>query len=56
MKRYFRLMLGGKSKFAEEAYNGNFIGMDFLHDIDLSGQFPENWRDFNKKYIPVYLE
>lgn len=56
MKRYFRLMLGGKSKFAEEAYNGNFIGMDFLHDIDLSGQFPENWREFNKKYIPVYLE
>lgn len=56
MKRYFRLMLGRKSKFAEEAYNGNFIGMDFLHDIDLSGQFPENWRDFNKKYIPVYLE
>lgn len=56
MKRYFKLMLGRKSKFAEEAYNGNFIGMDFLHDIDLSGQFPENWRDFNKKYIPVYLE
>lgn len=56
MKRYFRLMLGRKSKFAEEAYNGNFIGMDFLHDIDLSGQFPENWREFNKKYIPVYLE
>lgn len=56
MKRYFKLMLGRKSKFAEEAYNGNFIGMDFLHDIDLSGQFPENWREFNKKYIPVYLE
>lgn len=56
MKKYFRLMLGRKSKFAEESYNGNFVGIDFLPDVDLTGQFPENWRDFNKKYIPVYLE
>ena len=49
-------MLGRKSKFAEESYNGNFVGIDFLPDVDLTGQFPENWRDFNKKYIPVYLE
>jgi len=49
-------MLGSKSKFAEESYNGNFVGMDFLPEIDLTGQFPENWRDFNKKHIPVYME
>lgn len=54
--KYFRLMLGSKSKFAEESYNGNFVGMDFLPEIDLTGQFPENWRDFNKKHIPVYME
>lgn len=56
MKKYFRLMLGRKSKFAEESYKGNFVGMDFLPENDLTGQFPENWRDFNKKYIPIYLE
>lgn len=56
MQRYYKIMLGAKSKFADEAYQGNFIGMDFLPDNDFTGQFPENWRDFNKKYIPVYME
>lgn len=55
MKRYFRIMLGGKSKFAAEAYKENYIGMDFLPNNDLTGHFPDNWRDFNKRFIPVYM-
>jgi restriction system protein len=49
-------MLGRGSKYADECLAGNFIGVDFDLDNDLSDQLPENWRDFNKSFIPVYLE
>jgi restriction system protein len=56
MKNYYRIMLGKKSMYAEEAHKGNFIGAGWLLDIDLTNKLPDNWRKFNKKYIPVYLE
>jgi restriction system protein len=56
MKNYYRIMLGRKSVFAEEAHKGNFIGAGWLPDIDLTNKLLDNWREFNKKYIPVYLE
>jgi restriction system protein len=56
MKRYFRIMLGAKSIYADECYKGNFIGADFELDMDLSNQLPDNWREFNKKFIPIWLE
>lgn len=49
-------MLGRKSIHAEEAYKGNFIGADFGLDIDLTDKLNDNWRDFNKEFIPVYLK
>jgi restriction system protein len=49
-------MLGSKSAFAQEAKQGNFIGAGFLHDIDLSTRLQENWHDFNKEMIPIWLE
>lgn len=49
-------MLGQKSIYAKEAHEGNYIGAGWLPDIDLSGKLPDNWREFNKKYIPLYLE
>ncbi len=56
MRNYYRVMLGRKSIYAEEAYKGNYIGINWLPDIDLTNKFPDNWREFNKKYIPIYLE
>lgn len=56
MKNYYRIMLGQKSVYAKEAYEGNYIGAGWLPDIDLAGKFPDNWREFNKKFIPIYLE
>lgn len=56
MKKYFRIMLGAKSIYADECYKGNFIGADFKLDMDLSNQLPDNWREFNKKFIPIWLE
>jgi len=49
-------MLGAKSAYADECLKGNFIGADFELDIDLSNQLPDNWREFNQKFIPVWLE
>lgn len=49
-------MLGRKSVYAEEAYKGNFIGADFSLDIDLTNKLPDNWREFNKEFIPLYLQ
>ena len=56
MKNYYRIMLGRKSAYAEDAYKGNFIGAGFIGDKDLTGHLPDNWRDFNKKFIPIFLE
>ena len=53
---YYRIMLGKNSKHADECFKGNFIGADFDITIDLSSQLPEDWREFNKKFIPVFLE
>lgn len=56
MKNYYRIMLGRGSIYAKEAREGNFIGAGWLPDIDLTNKLPDNWREFNEKYIPVYLE
>lgn len=56
MRNYYRVMLGKKSAFAQECFEGGYIGVDSLGDIDLSGDLPEDWREFNKKFIPVYLQ
>ena len=55
MKSYYRIMLGAKSVHAEECYKGNFIGADFGIKQDLSNSLSDNWRDFNKRFIPVFL-
>ncbi|MEX2512351.1 MAG: endonuclease NucS domain-containing protein [Cyclobacteriaceae bacterium] len=56
MKRYSRVMLGAKSMYAEECYQGNFIGANFDIHQDLGNDLPDNWREFNKKFVPIWLE
>jgi len=56
MKNYYRLMLGRKSIHAEACFAGGFIGTDFGMHLDLTGRLPDEWRDFNKEFIPIYLE
>jgi restriction system protein len=55
MKNYYRIMLGAKSIYAKEGFNGNYIGAGFLHNIDLTGKLSSLWREFNKTYIPIWL-
>lgn len=51
-------MLGRGSVFADEAHAGGYIGARFIHDFDFSeiGLIPDDSREFNKKYIPLYLK
>lgn len=55
-RKYFRIMPGTKSMYAEECYAKGFIGGDWEMPIDLSGQLPDDWREFNRKFIPVFME
>ena len=55
MKSYYRVMLGRKSVFAADCFAGGYIGVDFAIKEDLSKSLPDEWRAFNKKYIPLYL-
>jgi len=48
-------MLGGKSKDADVCRTGGFIGTDFDVYENLINQLPDNWREFNEKWIPYLL-
>lgn len=56
MKNYYRVMLGRKSIHAAECFAGNFIGTDFEITQDLSYRLPDEWRTFNREFIPIYLK
>lgn len=49
-------MLGEKHHAAEECFSSGCIAAGFLHDIDLKTKLYEEFRTFNKEFIPVYLE
>lgn len=55
MKEYYRIMLGKQSIYAPECIAGSFIGVDFGIHEDLTGRLPEEWRTFNREFIPIYL-
>ncbi len=55
MKSYYRVMLGRQSMYASSCFDGDFIGADYEIPQDLKMELPDDWRAFNKKFIPVYL-
>ena len=55
MKEFYRVMLGQGSKYAKQCNEEGFIFGNFDIAEDLSKSLPENCRDFNKKFIPIYL-
>ena len=56
MRSIYRVMLGQKSAYAAECFAGGFIGADYEIDEDLTDKLPDEWREFNAAYIPVYLK
>jgi restriction system protein len=55
MKSFYRVMLGQKSAYAADCLAGGFIGTDFGINLDLTHRLPDEWRAFNKEFIPIYL-
>lgn len=55
MKKYNRVMLGRGGMFAQMCREQGYIGADFDINVDLSDSLYDNWRDFNKKFIPVWM-
>jgi restriction system protein len=56
MTNYYRIMLGKKSDRAQECFAGNFIGADYDIRQDLTPKLSEEWRIFNREFIPIYLK
>lgn len=49
-------MLGQGSKYAKMCRQENYIGADFEIYMDLSDFLYDNWRDFNEKFIPIWMQ
>jgi restriction system protein len=56
MKNYYRVTLGKGNMYAQSCFADNCIAIGFLHHVDLTGKLPDEWREFNKEYIPVFLK
>lgn len=56
MPNYYRVMMGAGSKHIQECLAGNFIGIDYKIPQDLTSDLTEDWREFNQKFIPVFLQ
>jgi restriction system protein len=56
MKEFYRVMLGRGSMYAQECREQGFIGAGLDINQDLTNSLPEHFRDFNKQFIPIFLE
>lgn len=53
---YYRIMAGAKSVFAQAFLEGGFIAANWSIDQDLTDDLPDDWHEFNHRFIPVYLK
>ena len=53
-KKYNRVMLGRAGMYAKMCREEGYIGANFDIKQDLSDSLFTNWRDFNKKFIPIW--
>lgn len=56
MNKYTRIILGRGNEYAPIAFEQGWIGVGWLDDFDLSGEFETGMKSFNKKYIDRVLE
>ncbi|MDE1902065.1 MAG: DUF1016 family protein [Alphaproteobacteria bacterium] len=56
MKSYYRIMLGRKHAKAQDCLDGGYICTGFGFTDDFTGKLPDDWRAFNKEFIPVFLK
>jgi endonuclease NucS-like protein len=55
MRNYFRIRLGQGGRDAADCLTGEFVGVDYGLDEDLTGKVPDEWRAFNAQFIPVLM-
>ena len=55
-RSYYRIMLGSKSRFAQQCHEECWFGGGWGITQDLTNELPDNWRDFNAKFRPIYLD
>ena len=56
MKQYYRIMLGRGGQYADECLRDGYIGADFDIPMDLSDHLPDDWREFNREFIPILMD
>ena len=56
MRKYNRVMLGKAGVYAKTCREEGYIGANFNIDVDLSDSLFDNWRDFNAKFIPIWMK
>ena len=56
MKQYNRIMLGEGGKYIKDCLENNYIGANFLKDIDLSGISNDDENAWRQKLISEYLK
>jgi len=54
--KYMRLRTGREHQWFDDFYNNNYIAVGFNLDINLSDSLYDNWREFNKKFIPEIIK
>lgn len=54
-RSYYRIMLGAKSVYAKQCHDEQWFGGGWGIAQSLEGERTDNWRDFNTKFIPIYL-
>lgn len=52
---YYRIILGSQNRYLAECLQNSCIGVNFDIHQDLTEQLPDNWREFNAAFIPVFL-
>jgi len=55
MRKFYRIMLGMQSMYAEECISDRYVSAGYGEDENPTPQFSYDWREFNKALIPVYL-
>ena len=49
-------MLGAGSIHANDCFSEEIVGTDFALHEDLTAKLPDQWKDFNKEFIPVLIQ
>lgn len=55
MTQYNRVMAGAGGIYAAECVRDGFIGVDYGFTENLGADLSDNWRDFNVKFVPIYI-